>query len=241
MSEAHALLLRAVDYRDSDRIVTLLTREHGKLSALARGARRSKRRFAGALEPYAVLKVELKAGRSELWTLAEATIDRAFPGVLGSLERMNRAGAALALVRELSVERAGDAELFVTCVQLLTVLDAEDDPNGERLLAFAVRVLALAGVAPHLNTCGRCDKAAPPGRAAYFDPAAGGIVCRGCGGGAFRLSGAALAHLRNAQTDGWLEAARGDWDEADRNAARVAVAAFLAFQLGEKVAARVFP
>lgn len=241
MIDTHALLLRAVDYRDSDRIVTLLTRDHGKLGALARGARRSKKRFAGALEPYSVLQVSLKAGRSELWTLQEARIEQVFRGLLGSLERMTRAGAGLALVREVSVEQGDSAALFVASLQWLTVLDAEDDPKGERLLCFAVRVLSLAGMAPHLNTCGRCDKPAPPGRAAYFDAPKGAVVCRACGGSEYRLSGEARDRLATACTDRWVEAGRATWSEASLNEARVAMGAFVAHQLDERVAARLFP
>ena len=67
-----ALVLRLVDYRESDRIVTLFTQELGVLGAIARGARSSRRRFAGALEPYAIVRVELTQTRSELWTLEAA-------------------------------------------------------------------------------------------------------------------------------------------------------------------------
>src|SRR5262245_33859927 len=63
VEQADALVLRAVDYGESDRVVTLFTREHGCVSAMARAARKSKRRFAGALEGFALIHVELSTGR----------------------------------------------------------------------------------------------------------------------------------------------------------------------------------
>jgi DNA repair protein RecO (recombination protein O) len=236
-----ALLLRATDYRDADRIVTFFTADLGKVSAIARGAKGSRRRFAGALEPYSLLRLELALGAGELATLTRAEITRSFGQVLGDLGRMEVAGAALALVREVHAARVPDVRSFLSTLQLLTLLDHEPDPARAALLAFALRMLALAGIAPRLAECGRSGEPVPEGRAAYFDPGLGAVVSRRFGGGPFLLSGEVRARLIDAQSDGWLEVARAPWEPEALNGARCALAAFIAGQLSGELASRLFP
>ncbi len=235
-----ALVLRATDYRDTDRILTLFTQHLGKVSAVARGARESKRRFAGALEPYAVIRVELEATRTELFTLKRAEIDRVFPGILGSFEKMDVAGAALSLLREAHPGRAPDAPMFVNAVQFLTLLELAGDPDRSRLLAFALRVLALSGLSPQLARCGRSGDVVPEGKAAYFDPALGAVVSRRFGGGPFLLSARARARMLSALSADWLSAAQEPWPEAELKQARAAVAAFVAAHVKEELSSRLF-
>lgn len=236
-----ALLLRATDYRDADRIVTFFSADLGKVSAIARGAKGSRRRFAGSLEPYALIRVELELGANELATLKRAEIVESFDAILADLGRMEVAGAALALVREAHAPRVPDAQLFVSAVQFLTLLNHEPDPARAALLAFAMRSLALAGMAPRLGVCGRSEEPVPEGKAAYFDPALGAVVSRRFGGGPFLLSGEVRARLIVAQTDAWLGVARAAWEPEALKDARCALAAFIARQLSEELAGRLFP
>ena len=236
-----ALLLRSVDYRDADRIVTLFTRDAGKLSAVARGARGSKRRFGGALEPYAVIRVELDGPRGDLYTLKRAEPTRVFPGILAELERMDGAGAALALVREAHAQQVVDEALFLTCLQYLTVVDHEGDPQRGLLLGFAMRVLALVGLSPRLETCGRSGEPVPRERSAYFDPALGAVVSRRFGGGPFLLSAAVRERLVALQGEEWIERARSPWDAEELKHARAALAAFMRSHFSDALASRLFP
>jgi DNA repair protein RecO (recombination protein O) len=236
-----ALLLRATDYRDADRIVTFFSADLGKVSAIARGAKGSRRRFAGALEPYALIRIELTLGAGELATLTRAEIVQSFDQVLADLGRMEVAGAALALLREVHAARVPDVRSFLGCVQLLTLLDHEPDPARAALLAFAMRTLALAGMAPRLAVCGRSDEPVPEGKAAYFDPGLGAVVSRRFGGGPFLLGGEVRARLIAAQGDAWLEVARAPWEPEALNGARCALAAFIAAHLSAELGSRLFP
>ena len=96
------VVLRAVDYGEADRVVTLLTRERGKVSAFARGARASRRRFGGALEPFTLLTAEARerAG-SDLLGLDAVAVVRGFPALRGDLARIACAAYAAELTREL--------------------------------------------------------------------------------------------------------------------------------------------
>jgi DNA repair protein RecO (recombination protein O) len=236
-----ALLLRANDYRDADRIVTFFTSDLGKVGAIARGAKGSRRRFAGALEPYALIRIELELGATELATLKRAEIVQSFGAVLLDLGRMEVAGAALALLREAHAQRVPEARSFVACVQFLTLLDHAPDPTRAALLAFAMRTLAVAGMAPRLAVCGRSNEPVPQGKAAYFDPALGSVVARRLGGGPFLLSAEVRQKLLQAQGDGWLEVARSAWEPETLNGARCALAAFIAGHLTAELASRLFP
>jgi DNA repair protein RecO (recombination protein O) len=236
-----ALLLRAVDYRDADRIVTLFTRDLGKVGAIARAAKSSRKRFAGALEPYAVIRVELELGAAELARLARAEVVSVFAGVLGELGRMEAAGAALALVRELHPARVPDPALFLAALQYLTLLDHAPDPARAALLAFALRALALSGISPRLEACGRSGEAVPAGKPAYFDPALGAVVSRRLGGGPFLLAAGARESMLRAQGEDWVSIARAGWDPDALNTVRGAVAAFVAHHLSRELASRLFP
>lgn len=236
-----ALLLRAVDYRDADRILTLFTADFGKVSAIARGAKGSRRRFAGALEPYALIRIELRFGQGELAQLARAEIVKTFSHVLSDLSRMHQAGAALSLLREASGARAPDPLLFMSAVQFLTLLEHGADPAGAGLLAFVMRALALLGLSPRLAECGRSGEAVPEGRAAYFDPALGAVVARRLGGGPFLLAWEVRDRLMQAQGERWLEVARAAWEPEALASARCALSAFIAGHVSPELASRLFP
>lgn len=186
-----ALLLRAVDYGERDRVATFLTRELGKLSVFASGARGSRTRFVAAFEPFAVLRVRLAPGRGELWRLRDAHVERAFSGVLRDLERMRAAAAALEIVREALPDGARDDDVLDECVALLEALDT-GEPVRPVIVGFLLRALAQLGHAPRLDACAACGRPRPAQRPAFFEPSRGGVICQQCGGGALRLASATL-------------------------------------------------
>jgi DNA repair protein RecO (recombination protein O) len=212
--QATALVLRAVDYGESDRVVTLLTREYGAVSAMARAARKSKRRFAGALEGFAVIAVELTTGRGALSRLESARVTRVFPKLLLNLSGLDAAGALLRLARELLPERAPEPDVFDTLLEALALLDAGSPARPLRVCCEA-RILALTGYAPMLWSCVSCGREPPPTRTALFDAVRGGIVCRACGGGLDRLSGRMRAALQEALEGAPLDALGGLLSDAE--------------------------
>src|SRR5579872_6900527 len=107
-----ALVISSVDYGEADRIVTLFTEEHGKLSAFAAGARKSKRRFAGALEPFTLVRVAWVERRGATVRLDGADIEQTFPRAREDLPLISRALYALELCRELIREREPHPDLF---------------------------------------------------------------------------------------------------------------------------------
>jgi DNA repair protein RecO (recombination protein O) len=229
-----ALLLKAVDYGESDRIVTLLTRDFGKVSALARGARRSRKRFGGALQPCCHLEVELGSGRGELARLAQASIKRAYPRLLGDLRKLRLAGAALEWVREATPMREPEVRIFDAAVHMLEATEAATTAHGELLLSFDARLLALVGFAPGLERCAGCGRRAPPDQAAQFDPKVGAIVCRACGGGPIHLSAGTRRRLAAAGGARWAEQVE-PWSEREREQARESLQAVASCSLGREL------
>ncbi len=123
-SKLTAIVLRTVDYGESDRVVTLLSRERGKVSAFARGARASRKRFGGALEPFTLLTAEVRVrGGSELLGLDSTHVLRGHGGIRGDLARIACAAYAAELARELVRDHEPHEELFELLVGYLELLD----------------------------------------------------------------------------------------------------------------------
>ncbi|HYE97135.1 MAG TPA: DNA repair protein RecO [Rubricoccaceae bacterium] len=147
-----AVVLRALDYSETSRIVTLLTRKHGIVSALARGARRPTSRFGSTLQPMACVEVVYyhKEGRS-LQTLKEAAHLRRFDRLTGDLDRVTRGLRMVELTRALLSEGEAHPPVFLLLVQALTALDAAEARAENVLPWFQLRLAYLLGFAPDVR------------------------------------------------------------------------------------------
>jgi DNA repair protein RecO (recombination protein O) len=200
--ETPALLVRSVPLGESDLVVTFFTKAEGKLSAMVRGARRSQKRFGGALEPIHGLAVRLADRGKELCSLEEARVERPRSGITGDLARMDAAGHALRWVRHLCPPRTPEPGVWDALVGVLDALDVVSRPGDpaaavtpvQDLAAFGLRLLAAMGYALDLSQCVSCGKPCPRGRSAFVDAARGGLVCTTCGGARRTIS----ADLREA-------------------------------------------
>jgi len=188
--ETAALLVRSVPYGEADLVATFFTETDGKLSAIVRGARRSTKRFGGALEPIHELWLVLDDKGKELTTLREARIVRARQGLTADLDAMEAAGRALRWVRHLCPARTPEPGAWRALRELLDALDGRPPANeaAHHLVAFGLGLLAEVGYALDLQRCVRCGKVCPEGRPAFVDAAGGGLVCMTCGGARRTLS-----------------------------------------------------
>ena len=204
---AQALLLRRVEYGESDLVVTMLTDTIGRVSALARGARKSTKRFGGVIEPMHTLQIAYddRSG-AELVVLREAKLARARPFLVTNLERMQAAGQALNWVRKAAPPRTPEPEVWAAMVRLLDQLGDPDDSVAPRtrLAATGLQLLSAFGWGIDFERCVGCGKAPAEGQAAAVDAARGGLVCRDCGGARRRLSGRERLLLQGAVTGGPL-------------------------------------
>ena len=198
-----AVVLRVRDYAESDRIVTLLTRDFGKLSGIAKGAKASRRRFERKLEPFtqAMLYFQRRPQgqlvfitRAERMDGAQAEFDELGKIALGSY--------MLELTDALTREEAEAVAAYEVLVSGLEVLGC-GTPTMALRQAFEMKILQAAGFGLEFDCCRLCSKPGEPeGGAVYFVPSRGGIVCLQCRGQALESavrmdapSAAALARL----------------------------------------------
>ncbi len=237
------IVLRTVDTGESDRVVTLLTRERGKVAAFARGARASRRRFGGALEPFTLVAAEARErSGSELLGLDSVAPLDAFGGIRGDLARIACAGYAVELAREIVRDHEAHQDLFDLLAAYLGALDAAPArPTGLR--AFELGALRAAGLSPRLDACARCGGPLPAARV-RFDPGQGGALCAGCAPSAApsvpSLSAAAAAALVRLASGGLAAAAAEPLAPSEGREARDALTAFLEHHLGRRLQARRF-
>ncbi len=185
-----ALLLRRVDYRDSDLLLTLFTEQLGNVTCLARAARRSRKRFAGSLEAMHTLHVELQEQRSERFELKEAHIAAARLQLTNKLEALEVAGRALGWVRKAAPERVREPQVWLSIIDLLDRLDqAPATANSVLLASSGLQLLSAFGWGLDFDQCVRCGRACPAGKAAAIDAKRGGLVCSACGGATLRVDG----------------------------------------------------
>lgn len=219
MPPAHrtrALLLRSLDYGEADRILTFFTEVHGKVAVLARGARRSRKRFGGALEPFSLLEVEFVAGRGSLGRLTDARLQQGYLGLLGSLPAMQSAGRALDALRRLTPDHQPEPEVFAEALALVAALDgsAAQDLSEQWRAGFVVQLLARLGFWPNLDACGSCGRRPRDDQAVQFHAPLGHLVCRQCGGATLRLSARGRQLLAGLCSPDWRAATAVSWPEA---------------------------
>jgi len=197
--DTDALVVRTVAYGEADVIATFVTETHGKLSAMVRGARKSKRRAQGALEPFHTVHVSAEDRGGDLVTLRDARVVRVRAGILASLPALEAGGLALRWLRHLVPARHPEPAAWATTLALLDALDAGPaEPRGP-LAAGALRLLSDVGYELNLARCVVCSRACPEERPACIDPARGGLVCLACGGARLVLSPDVRRLARNAQ------------------------------------------
>jgi DNA repair protein RecO (recombination protein O) len=199
--ESEALVVRAVEVGESDVVATLITERAGKVSAVARGARKGSRRVGGALEPIHTVAVLVDDKGGDLATLKEARIVRLRPALVGNLDALEAAGVALRWARHLFPPRTPEPQGWQVLIELLDVLDDGAIAAPAHALAHAgLSMLAATGYALDLAGCVVCGRPCPEGRPACVDPARGGLVCRACGGASTVLSPEAREAARALST-----------------------------------------
>jgi DNA repair protein RecO (recombination protein O) len=198
-------LLKRVEYGEADLVLTLFTERYGRVSALARGARKSSRRFSGALEPMHTMELGLEERpKSDLYMLREARIAVPRIGLTASLARLETAGRALSWVRRAAPPRTPEPELWQAIEALLDRLSLPDDSIEPRrlLAASGLLILSTLGWGLDFERCVRCGKECPAGQVALVDTQHGGLVCRSCGGARLRLDGPTRERLARAAASG---------------------------------------
>ena len=179
-----AVVLRTSDFGESDRLVVFFTRDFGKLRAVAKGAKRSRKRGLGALQIFSHLRVEVvEGGRSPIPRIETADLLHPFYGMAADPVALGYGGYLVELVNGFSQELEPHPPVFDLLVAFLDRLDR--GLGGERLLRiFELLAADGFGFRPNLDACLSCGliaDGAPSGAAAgAFSAAQGGYICPAC-------------------------------------------------------------
>ncbi len=197
--KASALVLRLVDFSETSSVVTLFTREFGKVQALAKGGRRPKGPFESALDLLALCRIVfLRKSSDALDLLTEAKLERRFRPPAGSLPALYAGYYIAELLGKLTDNYDPHPELFDQADEALSALRAGADPV-RRVFRFELMALRLLGHLPSLDGCAECGVAVQPVGRVPFGLLAGGVLCANCRIGKTQvvsLSGGVLAAMR---------------------------------------------
>ena len=168
------VVLKTIKLGEADRIVTLFTRENGKVRAVAKGIRKTKSRFGARLEPFTRVQLLIYRGRS-LDTITQADIIDSFDAVRRDYTRLTSASAMAEIVEKITPDREG---AFSTYALLVGGLKALAQDKGDTVVpAFLIKLLSISGFNPELHACAGCGDQTFLGG---FSPAIGGAVCESC-------------------------------------------------------------
>ncbi|WP_432487838.1 DNA repair protein RecO [Kineococcus sp. SYSU DK018] len=223
-----AVVLRTGKLGEADRVITLLTRHHGRVRAVAKGVRRTSSRFGARLEPFTCVDVQLHRGRT-LDIVTQVDVLAPLGAVIAADYGLYTAGHALLETAERFTEVEGESntQQYLLLVGALRTLARAEHAAPMVLDAFLLRSLAVAGYAASFADCARCGQ---PGPHRAFSVPAGGAVCPAC-----RPPGSAAPDPRTLELLAALLS--GDWALADtsdprcRDEASGLVAAFLQWHL----------
>ncbi len=200
-TQCEAIVLAAMDYGESDRIVTLFTKEHGKLKGIARNAKRSRKRFGGALEVFARLRLQIVL-RETLSRLQGADIVTVFPHIREDLCKIGYAGYACELVDRLVAEAQPNARLFRILAAYLEYLESAPCRADDRRF-FEVNLLNILGYRPALENCPHCGIALVEAVELRFVAGNEGISC-----GSSSRTGREISHTTVALLNAALHTGR---------------------------------
>ncbi len=194
--KTEAIVLRSIRYGEADRIVHVYTPHHGRVNAIAKGARRARSRFGARLEPFFRIRIVLHIGRGELHTVTGVDTVAAHPALREHAATLDAAARACDAVARLFETPEPHPEVFRLLGNELALLNANaghaHPGNG---LAFRLKLLLAAGILPQLGSCAACGEAE---HLRGFSAAAGGVVCSSCEAASFPLGEESYAFLVGA-------------------------------------------
>lgn len=193
-----AVVLRSFAFGEADRVLHVYTETNGRIGVMAKGARRTKSRFGGRLEPFSHVELSIHRGRGELGTVTGASLVRSHDAIRTDPYRLQVGLVGLEAMLRLYTEEERNDRVFLAVTRFLDALDARETPAGRRaaldplVLSFQLKLLWLEGFLPHLGSCVECGGEE---ELVAFAPSAGGAVCAACDHGGIGVSRSGLAGL----------------------------------------------
>ncbi len=206
IKKTEGIILKKIKWSETSNIVTLYSKDFGKLKLLAKGVQRLKSSFSGGLELFGLIDfVFYKRGKKNLYILSSSDLVSSYPLIFSSVERYGVASAGIELLDKLLAGEEKNEDIYSLLVDFLSKVQDLDKKNLEKFLwAYSLKLLSLLGYKPRFDECVKCGKRGKSLKATssgflFFSSDLGGIVCPTCAKGDklyFRLTRSQLNWIR---------------------------------------------
>ena len=170
----HAVVLGSHKFGEADRVVILLTKEHGKVRAVAKGVRKTKSSIGARLEPMSLVDISLRKGR-DLDTVDQVRLVQPLTHLRGDFDRLRQGLSMVEAMNKVAPDREPVEHLYNLLTRALLFLDQQNSPL--MLASFFWRLISLEGGMPQLHQCVHCGES---DNLKYFDVLEGGVHCASC-------------------------------------------------------------
>jgi DNA repair protein RecO (recombination protein O) len=176
--KTEGIILKSIEYEEADKIVTIYTKDYGKITAIAKGVRKTKSKFGSSLEILTYSIFLIYKGRN-IDIVSQTEILESFFSTSKEVIKFAFAANCVEIVNKLTEEREINIGLFNLLKEVLHYLRETNDPKL-LTLSFKWQTMSILGYRPSLNHCCRCNKSTEDQKEMYFNIREGGLVCNNC-------------------------------------------------------------
>lgn len=240
-----AIVLKTKPYGESDKIITFLTEAHGKITGIAKGAKRSQKRFVNSLEPFSLVKLGFyERPQSSLVFINSSDLLFSFSRIVTGLDKISYASYLIEITDGLIGEREENRRVFQHLKDGLYYLN-DNDATLRFLTSFELRLLSLVGYQPLLDHCKRCarDRRELISSRWHFSLREGGILCEPCSRArkeTLPLGAEAVEVLTELQARYSLSSARRSLPSSVVSEIRSVVVRFIQFHMEKEIKSAPF-
>jgi DNA repair protein RecO (recombination protein O) len=234
-----AILLRRVDFGEDDLILTVFSPTCGKISLMAKSARKSRKRFCGALDLFSVSRMVCTNGKGRLAILQEATVEHPFSQIRAHFKKTAYASYFAEIINNWMEPDVAQPGVFELLYQVLDRLDRSDLPDDLLSIAFQMTLMIISGFSPNFTTCCHChtDMEHLHGCRIGISFAKGGLLCSACnstGSPVFYLSRGTIKQLQWMGCGNWNKVARVRFSAQSIQESLGFLEAFVPYHLGKE-------
>ena len=195
--KTRAIILNLRDYGEIDRIVTFYTSDFGKMTGIAKGARKSRKRFGAAMDLFSLVLLSFFAKETlGLVRINHCQLLHSFPSIHKDIVRIGFGSYVAELINEMTAEGDSHQELFETLIKFFSIIDTAP-PKEDYLRIFEMHLLVTLGYRPSLNYCVVCKRELKKSQNLWFSISRGGVVCASCASSEKNLYPVSLGTLKS--------------------------------------------
>jgi DNA repair protein RecO (recombination protein O) len=234
-----AILLRRVDFGDNDLILTFFSQTRGKISLIAKSARKSRKRFCGALDLFSVFDLVCSSGRGRLPVLQETSIKHPFCRIRSDFKKTAYACYFVEIINNWMEPDVSQPRVFDLLYQVLERLDRSDLPDELLSIVFQMTLMIISGFSPNFSTCCHChaDMDCLNTRRIGINFAKGGLICSACNAAVspmITLSRGTIKQLQWMGCGNWNKIARARFSDQSIQESLGFLEAFVPYHLGKE-------